>query len=77
VLGPLRVSANGQELQLGGPKQRSVLVLLLASGNRPVSIDRIIDGGVFYEDAGGVLRKYLLDLDALVELAHGRLTRTL
>jgi hypothetical protein len=32
---------------------------------------------VFYEDAGGVLRKYLLDLDALVELAHGRLTRTL
>lgn len=44
VLGPLRVSANGQELQLGGRKQRSVLVLLLAGANRPVSIDRIIDG---------------------------------
>ena len=44
VLGPLRVLAGDQELQLGGPKQRSVLGLLLAGANRPVSIDRIIDG---------------------------------
>lgn len=44
VLGPLRVLADNRELQLGGPKQRSVLALLLASANRPVSIDRLIDG---------------------------------
>jgi len=43
VLGPSRVFADDQELQLGGPKQRSVLALLLAGANRPVSIDRIID----------------------------------
>ena len=54
VLGPLRVLADDKELQPGGPKQRSVLALLLANANRPVSIDQIIDGvwGADPPDAG-------------------------
>ena len=44
VLGPLRVLDGEKELQPGGPKQRSVLAILLANANQAVSIDRIIDG---------------------------------
>ncbi len=35
------------------------------------------DNYLFYEDASGVIRKYPMDLDVLVELARSRLTRTL
>ena len=36
------------------------------------------DGSYFlYEDAGGVIRRYPMDLDVLVDLAQSRLTRTL
>ena len=44
ILGPLEVSDEGRELALGGPKQRSVLAMLLLEPNRPVSRDRLIDG---------------------------------
>ncbi len=39
VLGPLRVLVDEKELQPGGPKQRSVLALLLANANR-AGLDR-------------------------------------
>jgi len=43
VLGPLEVIQNGESLNLGPKKQRSVLALLLMNANRVVSSDQIIE----------------------------------
>src|ERR671928_1414283 len=43
LLGPLAVSREGSELQLGGPKQRALLAMLLLEANHAVSADRLID----------------------------------
>src|ERR671929_174183 len=43
LLGPLTVSREGTELQLGGPKQRALLAILLLEANHAVSADRLID----------------------------------
>jgi DNA-binding SARP family transcriptional activator/WD40 repeat protein len=44
VLGPLRVTADGRELPLGGPQQRLVLALLIAARGRTVSTGSLIEG---------------------------------
>jgi len=44
VLGPLAVRLDGAELELGGPKQRALLAMLLLRANQVVSRDRLIDG---------------------------------
>ena len=41
LLGPLEVTERGRSVALGGPKQRSVLALLLLHANETVSLDRI------------------------------------
>lgn len=43
ILGPLEVERDGEELDLGPHKQRSLLALLLVNANRVVSVDRILD----------------------------------
>jgi DNA-binding SARP family transcriptional activator len=43
ILGPVEVWNDGAQLQLGGPKQRAVLALLLLDAGRVVSTDRLID----------------------------------
>src|SRR3954447_21252408 len=43
ILGPLEVQANGRTLDLGGPKQRALLALLLLDANRVVARDSLID----------------------------------
>lgn len=43
VLGPLEVWDDERALQLGGPKQRALLALLLLDAGRVVSTDRLID----------------------------------
>src|ERR687885_181491 len=43
LLGPLAVTREGVELQLGGPKQRALLAILLLEANHAVSADRLID----------------------------------
>ena len=43
VLGALEVSRSGELIALGGPKQRSVLALLLIRANRVVPSDELID----------------------------------
>ena len=43
LLGPLEVSRGGDLLELGGPKQRALLTLLLLDAGRAVSTDRLID----------------------------------
>jgi YVTN family beta-propeller protein len=44
VLGALVVQRDGEDLPLGGPKQRALLAILLLSANQAVSRDRLIDG---------------------------------
>src|SRR5262245_6208755 len=44
VLGPLEVGGDGQSLELGGVKQRSLLAMLLLHEGEVVSTDRLIDG---------------------------------
>src|SRR5207253_8814410 len=43
LLGPLEVRREGAPVQLGGPKQRALLALLLVDAGRAVSTDRLID----------------------------------
>jgi DNA-binding SARP family transcriptional activator len=43
ILGPLEVVENGRAIQLGGPKQRGLLAILLTRSNEVVSMDRLID----------------------------------
>jgi DNA-binding SARP family transcriptional activator len=43
ILGPLEVARDGVPLQLGGPKQRATLAILLLSPNRVVPVDRLAD----------------------------------
>ena len=43
ILGPLEVVADGRPVQLGGPKQRATLAILLLNANRVVSVDRLAD----------------------------------
>ena len=52
VLGPVTAESNGQDVSLGGPKQRAVLAMLVAGAGEPVSMDRIIDG-VWGDDPPG------------------------
>ncbi len=42
LLGPLEVTSDGTPLELGGPKQRALLALLLLDAGRAVSTDRLI-----------------------------------
>ena len=43
ILGPLEVEDEGRPVVLGGPKQRTLLALLLLTPNQPVSVDRLAD----------------------------------
>jgi len=43
LLGPVEVDRDGTPLDLGAPKQRAVLALLLLEAGRVVSVDRLID----------------------------------
>lgn len=42
VLGPLQVVVDGEDLALGGPKQRTVLAVLALESNRVVSVERLV-----------------------------------
>ena len=43
ILGPLEVTSGGTVLELGGAKQRALLVVLLLHANEVVPTDRLID----------------------------------
>jgi DNA-binding SARP family transcriptional activator len=43
ILGPLEVVERGRPLELGGPRQRALLAVLLTRANEIVSTDRLID----------------------------------
>jgi DNA-binding SARP family transcriptional activator len=44
ILGPLEVVEDGRPIALAGGKQRTLLALLLLAPNRPVSLDRLVEG---------------------------------
>jgi DNA-binding SARP family transcriptional activator len=44
ALGGLAAHRDGEPLELGGPKQRLVLALLLLAEGEPVGVDRLVDG---------------------------------
>ncbi|GAA4957784.1 AfsR/SARP family transcriptional regulator [Actinoplanes utahensis] len=44
LLGPLRLTANGQEVRLGGQGRRTVVAMLALRAGTVVSVDRLIDG---------------------------------
>ena len=50
VLGSVEVRKDGETVPVGGPKQRSILALLVTHAGEPVSLDRIVDG-VYGEEA--------------------------
>ena len=43
LLGPLEVMVDGTAVDLGGPKQRALLAILLLHANQPVQRDVLID----------------------------------
>ena len=58
VLGPVRAHDRDVEVELGGPKQRLVLAMLLAARGASVSTDALIEG-VWMESAPATARKTL------------------
>lgn len=74
ILGPLEVLCDGKLAELGGPRQRALLALLLTRANTTVSRDRIIDelwGDKPPERVVNVLQTYISRLRK--ELPPGRL----
>ena len=43
LLGPLEARIDGRPIDLGGPRQRAVLAVLLLERNRVVASDRLIE----------------------------------
>lgn len=70
ILGPIRARSDGQSIEIGSPKQRSLLALLLIHANRTVSVDRIIDslwGGESNGKEVGTLRVHVSNLRSQLE----------
>ncbi len=70
VLGPLRVSRNEVELDVGSPKQRAVLALLLVNRDRPLSVDQMVDALWGHDpppSAVATLQAYISNLRRILE----------
>ena len=70
ALGVVGAERDGQPLDLGGPRQRAVLGLLVAAGRRTVSTDRFLDdlwSGEPPPKALGALQVYVSNLRRVLE----------
>jgi DNA-binding SARP family transcriptional activator len=70
VLGPLQAELAGAPLDLGGPRQRAVLALLLVARREVVSVDRLIEdlwAGEPPPRAIGALQSYVSNLRRALE----------
>lgn len=70
VLGPLSVEAGGKPVELGAPRQRAVLALLVAARQEVVPVDRMVDElwrGVPPAKATVSLHAYVSNLRRLLE----------
>ena len=70
VLGPVEVRNQGEPVSIGGPKQRSILALLVAEAGHPVSVDRIIDD-VYGDDAPEGARRSVQTLVSMIRRELG------
>ena len=62
LLGPLRVSHNGRELDRGTPQQCAVVGLFLLANGRPLSLEQLVDdlwGARAPAAAAATVRTYL------------------
>jgi predicted ATPase/DNA-binding SARP family transcriptional activator len=69
ILGPVQAVRDGRELQLGGPRRRAVLALLLVAGGRVVPAERLAEelwGGCPPPGAAGTLRAHVSRLRTLL-----------
>lgn len=65
VLGSVAAVADGVDLDVGSPQQRTVLAMLLLADEHPVDVDTAVDriwGGTPPRSAAGVLRTYVYRL---------------
>jgi len=70
MLGPLDATAAGERINLGGPKQRAVLALLLLEHGHVVSVDRLIAalwGDDGFDGGKGVLQVHISNLRRALE----------
>ena len=77
ILGPLEVAAGERLLELGRPKQRAVLAILLVHANRTVSLEHLVDelwGEEPPAQAIASLQAYVSHLRRLLEPARGART---
>lgn len=77
VLGPFEVDDEGEMLDLGRPKQRAVLAMLVLEANRVASLDRLIDllwGDERPARATASLQVYVSNLRRVLEPGRGRHT---
>ncbi|MEU7163965.1 BTAD domain-containing putative transcriptional regulator [Streptomyces morookaense] len=75
VLGPLAAHADGRALPLGGPKQRTLLAMLLVHAGTPVSADRLSDavwGAAPPASAQANVRSYVAVLRRVLNPASGQ-----
>jgi DNA-binding SARP family transcriptional activator len=75
VLGPLRAWVDGQPVDLGGPKQRSVLLRLVLAHGEVVSVDRLIEdlwAGEPPPKALAALQAYISHLRRVLEPGRAR-----
>jgi DNA-binding SARP family transcriptional activator len=79
ILGPLTVTVDGVEVSLGGPRQQSVLALLLLAQGKPVSSDELLDAlynGQPPPSAGSSLYAYVSRLRGALRSAGYLLAKT-
>jgi DNA-binding SARP family transcriptional activator/predicted ATPase len=70
ILGPLDVEVDGRPVELGTPKQRALLAMLLIARGQVVSLDRLMDqlwGGEPPPRATASLQAYLSNLRRILE----------
>jgi DNA-binding SARP family transcriptional activator/tetratricopeptide (TPR) repeat protein len=70
VLGPLEAVVNGQPVNLGPPKQRALLAILLSQAGQPVAIDVLLEelwAGAAPQAAIASLRVYVANLRRVLE----------
>jgi WD40 repeat protein/DNA-binding SARP family transcriptional activator len=70
ALGAVRVTREGEDVSLGGPRQRRLLAVLLIHRNAVVSVDRIAEAvfaGVPTAAAGTTLRSYVARLRKVLD----------
>ena len=71
ILGPLEVLDDGRTVDVGAPKQRALLAVLLLNANRVVSSDRLIEA-LWGERAPGTAQKALQVYVSQLRKALGR-----